>query len=151
MAMPLETRISAREGSWQQYNWVRESDVMVPMRDGVRLPIDIYRPALDGQALSGPFPVLTERTPYGKVRDDLTAMPKYFARRGYVVAVRDVRGRYDSGSEWYAFEGGAGREGRARLARGAVLLRQRGRHHRPVLQRLRPDRIGSGLERYLKA
>ena len=37
MAMPLETRISAREGSWQQYNWVRESDVMVPMRDGVRL------------------------------------------------------------------------------------------------------------------
>ena len=73
MAMPLETRISVREGSWQQYDWVREGDVMVPMRDGVRLATDIYRPALDGQALSGPFPVLMERTPYSKVRDDLTA------------------------------------------------------------------------------
>jgi uncharacterized protein len=103
MAMPLETRISVREGSWQQYDWVREGEVMVPMRDGVRLATDIYRPALDGQALSGPFPVLMERTPYGKVRDDLTAMAKYFARRGYVVAVQDVRGRYDSEGEWYAF------------------------------------------------
>jgi uncharacterized protein len=95
--------MSVREGSWQQYDWARESDVMVPMRDGVRLATDIYRPALNGQALSGPFPVLMERTPYGKVRDDLTAMAKYFARRGYVVAVQDVRGRYDSEGEWYAF------------------------------------------------
>jgi uncharacterized protein len=84
--------MSVREGSWQQYDWARESDVMVPMRDGVRLATDMYRPALDGQALSGPFPVLMERTPYGKVRDDLTAMAKYFARRGYVVACRMCEG-----------------------------------------------------------
>ena len=38
--------------------WVREHDVAVPMRDGVVLRADIWRP--QG---SGPFPVLVYRTP----------------------------------------------------------------------------------------
>ena len=38
-----------------------ERDVAVPMRDGVVLRADIYRPAGDGK-----FPVLVFRTPYGK-------------------------------------------------------------------------------------
>src|SRR5205823_4007302 len=101
-----------REGSWQQYDWVRDDNVMVPMADGVRLATDVYRPALAGEALPGPFPALMERTPYGKQRDDLVAMAKVFARRGYVVAVQDVRGRYASEGEWYAFakEGPDGKE-----------------------------------------
>src|ERR1043166_4106364 len=41
-------------------------DVMVPMRDGVRLATDIYRPARDGVAAAGKFPVVMERTPYDK-------------------------------------------------------------------------------------
>ena len=34
---------------------------MVPMRDGIRLATDVYLP--DG---AGPFPVIMERTPYGR-------------------------------------------------------------------------------------
>jgi uncharacterized protein len=42
------------------------SDVMVRMRDGVHLATDIYRPMRDGAPLPGRFPVILERTPYGK-------------------------------------------------------------------------------------
>ena len=38
-----------------------ERNVAVPMRDGVVLRADVFRPA-EG----GPFPVLVLRTPYGK-------------------------------------------------------------------------------------
>ena len=38
-----------------------EKDIMVPMRDGVRLATDAWIPAGDG-----PFPVLLVRLPYGK-------------------------------------------------------------------------------------
>jgi predicted acyl esterase len=38
-----------------------ERDLMVPARDGVMLATDVYRPTGPG-----PFPVLFERTPYGK-------------------------------------------------------------------------------------
>ena len=34
---------------------------MVPMRDGVRLATDIYRPAKDGEAIAEPFPTLLSR------------------------------------------------------------------------------------------
>jgi uncharacterized protein len=95
--------VSTRQGSWQEYDWVREDNVMVPMRDGVRLATDIYRPALNGQPLDGPFPALMERTPYDKTRPGLVATAKFMARRGYVVAVQDVRGRFASEGEWYAF------------------------------------------------
>ena len=36
------------------------------MRDGVRLATDVYRPMRDGKPLPGPYPVILERTPYGK-------------------------------------------------------------------------------------
>lgn len=60
---------------------------MVPARDGVRLATDVYVP---GNA-QGPVPVMLVRTPYDK-----TAAPwNYFnfVRRGYALAVQDVRGR----------------------------------------------------------
>lgn len=84
-------------------------DVMVTMRDGVRLATDIYRPARDGVPLETPLPVLLERTPYDKLgvnhgdrtRDDPEprSKPKLavdFVRGGYVVALQDCRGRYAS-------------------------------------------------------
>ena len=40
---------------------VLESTVMVPMRDGIRLATDIYRPARGGKPIDGAFPVLLER------------------------------------------------------------------------------------------
>ena len=38
-------------------------DVMVPMRDGIRLATDVYRPARRGVPVETPLPVLLQRTP----------------------------------------------------------------------------------------
>jgi uncharacterized protein len=74
-------------------------DVMIAMRDGVRLAADVYRPAQGGVASEGRFPALLMRTPYSKaVR--APAFANYFAARGYVVVVEDVRGRYQSEGRW---------------------------------------------------
>jgi putative CocE/NonD family hydrolase len=92
-----------REGSGQQYDVVWQRDVMVAMRDGVRLATDLYLPALQGRAVNAPVPVLLERTPYNKLRVDLVSTARSFARRGYAVALQDVRGRFQSEGEWYPF------------------------------------------------
>ena len=42
--------------STPDYDIVVDENVMVPMRDGVRLATDIYRPAVDGQAIPAPSP-----------------------------------------------------------------------------------------------
>ena len=36
------------------------------LRDGVKLATDVYRPARNGKAVAGRFPVILERTPYGR-------------------------------------------------------------------------------------
>src|SRR5947209_3731038 len=94
---------ASREGSWQAYDVTWERDIMVTMRDGVRLATDIYLPGQNGHAVAAPVPVLLERTPYNKLRSDLVATAKFFARRGYAVALQDVRGRFNSEGEWYPF------------------------------------------------
>ena len=81
--------------STPDYGIVVDENVMVPMRDGVRLATDIYRPAIDGQAVHGPLPTILGRTSYDKRWRWLWIDPvaRYFAPRGYVVAVQDLRGR----------------------------------------------------------
>src|SRR5688500_17972958 len=82
---------------------------MVVMRDGIRLATDIYLPN-DGKP---PYPVLLERTPYGKrgtnhgdrSRADPVPRPKpeiaaEFVSAGYVYVPQDVRGRHDSEGEF---------------------------------------------------
>jgi putative CocE/NonD family hydrolase len=82
------------------FDFLLEADGIVPMRDGVALSIDIYRPAQRGLSLPGPFPVLVERTPYGKRRPVLNQAGEFFARAGYAVVMQDVRGRFASEGEW---------------------------------------------------
>src|SRR5262245_64180507 len=77
-----------------EYAVVVERNVMIPMRDGVRLAADLYRPARDGKALSGRFPAVLTRTPYDKTTSKTEG--EYYAGRGYVVVANDVRGRYAS-------------------------------------------------------
>ncbi|MBM3949330.1 MAG: CocE/NonD family hydrolase [SAR202 cluster bacterium] len=91
------------EGSSQEYGVVFERDVMMKTRDGVRLATDIYFPATGGKRAPGKFPVVLERTPYDKRSAVNVTKGKYFARRGYVCAIQDVRGRFGSEGEWYAF------------------------------------------------
>jgi putative CocE/NonD family hydrolase len=72
--------------------------VGVPMRDGVRLSTDVYLPDAPG-----PFPVILIRTPYNNNLDTQVQDAVFFARRGYAVAIQDVRGRYDSEGAWTPF------------------------------------------------
>jgi hypothetical protein len=74
-------------------------DQTIAMRDGVRLATDIYRPARNGAAVEGKFPVVLERTPYGKSR--VAGVANYFTPLGYVVVAQDVRGRYQSEGHWF--------------------------------------------------
>ncbi len=69
-----------------------QRDIAVPMRDGVVLRGDLYRPPGPG-----PFPTLVYRTPY----DRRAAAQRYrthlaAVERGYAVLLQDVRGRYGS-------------------------------------------------------
>ena len=71
---------------------------MVPMRDGVRLASDIYRPMIDGEIVSGPLPTILGRTSYDKTNMFMWIKPvaDYFTPRGYAVVLQDLRGRYQS-------------------------------------------------------
>jgi uncharacterized protein len=73
-------------------------NVATPMRDGVILRSNVYRPAGDGR-----WPVLLTRLPYGKDLPLGSAVvdPLQAARRGYVVIVQDTRGRFSSEGDWY--------------------------------------------------
>jgi uncharacterized protein len=67
----------------------------VPMRDGIMLSADIYRP-IDSSDTSRKYSVILTRTPYMKLSDRMLTPAKYFAERGYVFVAMDVRGRGDS-------------------------------------------------------
>lgn len=73
-----------------------EKNVMIPGADSVLLATDIYRPAKNGIPISEPLPLLLQRTPYGKSSDRFIPQALDFASKGYVVALQDLRGRYDS-------------------------------------------------------
>ena len=91
------------EGSHVEYDSIREPNVMVPMRDGVKLATDLYFPGMVGERVNGQFPVILQRTPYNKQATNSYDAGTYFARRGYIFASQDVRGRFESEGEWYAF------------------------------------------------
>lgn len=71
-------------------------DVMIPMRDGVRLASDIYRPAdSSGEPVKGKFPTIVGRTSYDKSNPVIWIRPvaEFFVPRGYAVVLQDLRGR----------------------------------------------------------
>lgn len=79
-----------------------DQKVMVPMRDGVRLCTDVYRPKTDK-----PVPIIFSRTPYNfnNWRDGKETPRNYgraleVVRRGYAYVVQNERGRYFSEGEW---------------------------------------------------
>lgn len=74
-----------------------QRDVMVPMRDGIRLATDIYLPARDGVAVPGRYPVILRRTPYGK---GWSGLGTYYTAHGYAVVQQDTRGRHASEGVW---------------------------------------------------
>jgi putative CocE/NonD family hydrolase len=70
-------------------------EVMIPMRDGVKLHAIILRPTDTKEAL----PFLMQRTPYGvdgANSDSINEEYTELARSGYIFVMEDIRGRYES-------------------------------------------------------
>jgi predicted acyl esterase len=83
-----------------EYGSVR-TQVQVPMADGTRLDATLVRPAVDGEAAPGPFPgLVVEFTPYHLLRGVFLAEARYFAERGYVAVVANLRGTGQSEGTW---------------------------------------------------
>jgi putative CocE/NonD family hydrolase len=83
-------------------NAIIEQKVMVPMRDGVRLAADVYRPKGDA-----PVPIVFSRTPYnfnawrdGEFNGRAYRSAWEAVRRGYAYVVMNERGRFFSEGEW---------------------------------------------------
>jgi len=78
-----------RNYSAARYELIERRGIMVPMRDGARLSVDIYTP----KSLEK-WPGILCILPYDKgiMRTDA----RWFAKRGYVVVVADSRGHYGS-------------------------------------------------------
>jgi hypothetical protein len=77
---------------------IADTMVMVPMRDGVRLATDIYRPAGNAEKV----PLIFVRTPYdfNEIGGALLQWAYQAVTRGYAIAVQNERGRYYSEGEW---------------------------------------------------
>ena len=71
-----------------QYEIRSERNVMVPMRDGVKLATDIWFPV----GVKEKLPVILVRTPYMKDGHPTVRFVLY----GYIVVVQDVRGKFNS-------------------------------------------------------
>ena len=96
------------------YGIALSKNVMVPMRDGVRLAFDIYRPARDGAFLEGSFPTIMLHTPYDKTDKRYSEIADYFVPKGYNVVLIDLRDRYRSeasGVYYHAATPHTGRDG----------------------------------------
>jgi len=79
-----------------------KQEVMIPMRDGVRLFTSIYVP----RDSSTKHPILMRRTPYSCAPYGLDSYPfvggqqARHMRAGYIIVCQDVRGRYRSEGEY---------------------------------------------------
>ncbi len=81
-----ESSIDAED---EELGVIVERNIPVPMRDGTILRADVHRPDR-----GGPYPVLVQRTRYGK-----SGNFDRYVKAGYIVVVQDVRGLYASEGE----------------------------------------------------
>jgi uncharacterized protein len=120
----IESAVNAVETSVARAIAV-DFDVPARMRDGVVLRADVYRPAGDGL-----WPTLVIRTPYGKGVMSENAWngvsPTEAARRGFMLVIQDVRGRYASDGEWEPLRN-EGQDGADTIAWAAELPGSSGR------------------------
>lgn len=84
-----------------EYKTRHQKNIEITMRDGTILRHNMTRPDAEGK-----FPVLLERTPYNKEggSENNIGSPEFFASRGYVVIIQDVRGRFASDGDFYPFK-----------------------------------------------
>jgi putative CocE/NonD family hydrolase len=83
--------------------WVRTSEY-VPVRDGTKLAVDVFRPAVDGKPVAEPLPIVLTYERYHKARfaEDGQIFSQLNGRgfpfletlleNGYIIAAADIRG-----------------------------------------------------------
>jgi predicted acyl esterase len=90
------------------HSTTRDDDVIVAMRDGVKLLADVYRPVTPGK-----YPVLIAASPYPRQIQDLGAplgfieagASDFFVPRGYVHVIANLRGTGGSEGTFGFFDG----------------------------------------------
>ena len=80
----------------------KKSEVLIPMRDGIKLHTVIYSPV----GAKTPIPVLLQRTPYGAnsglANDSALSLSLFWTnygvmmKEGYFLVFQDIRGKYES-------------------------------------------------------
>ena len=72
---------------------IKKETVSLTTRDGIRLDADLYRPETTEK-----LPILLMRQPYGRAIASTVvyAHPRWYASKGYIVVIQDVRGRGSS-------------------------------------------------------
>ncbi len=96
--------VRAQEDTYKKLQAVAiiEQKVMMPMRDGVRLATDIYRPKTDK-----PVPIIFSKTPYnfngwgdGEQKQNSYQVALDAVKHGYAYVVQNERGKFFSEGEW---------------------------------------------------
>ncbi|WP_027124870.1 CocE/NonD family hydrolase [Gelidibacter mesophilus] len=96
--------LQAQEDIFQELEEIAIVDqkIMMPMRDGIRLATDIYRPKTNKKV-----PIIFSRTPYnfnswvnGEQRTGTAKKALEAVKKGYAYVVQNERGRYFSEGEW---------------------------------------------------
>jgi len=103
LASVLNPLIATAQGRDGNDPAVSRRSFYLPMRDGVRLALNVYRPAKDGRPVADKAPVVFAFTPYraryvdkGKVVELLDSREfglRNLVHNGYVVATADIRGK----------------------------------------------------------
>jgi uncharacterized protein len=96
-----------RNLSQPEFELLRDEDVAVPMRDGIELMADVYRPSTPGR-----YPVLVAASPYPRQIQNLGApfgfveagASDFFVPRGYVHVIANCRGTGGSGGTFGFFD-----------------------------------------------
>ena len=103
-ALLASAALAGTPNSWPapKYQLRLDENIMMRMRDGVRLAADLYVPLAAGDKV----PAILIRTPYDKTPFRRAGSDaRHLAGQGYVVAVQDVRGKYRSEGEYSLFAG----------------------------------------------
>jgi putative CocE/NonD family hydrolase len=82
---------SAQQREVIEYPMVVRYNLKIPMRDGVHLSVDVFRPRDESK-----HPAVFELTPYNNDGERVMANAWHFVKRGYAFVTADARGRYDS-------------------------------------------------------
>lgn len=93
---------NGQDSAWIRNNYTKK-EMMVPMRDGVKLFTSVYIPKDNSE----PHPILMNRTPYScspygesEFRAFWDNHWKQYLRRNYIIVIQDVRGRWMSEGEF---------------------------------------------------